>query len=388
MKNNKSDATKLTHSTKGGERHHGAVNVPVYHVSTIVSPTVSELLKANNSTDPNIVTYGRRGTPTTFSFQDAVAELEGGGNCIALPSGLCAISTALIGVLKAGDHLLMVDTVYEPVRKLCDGLLKSFDIETTYYDPNKEIGTLIENNTKAIFLESPGSLTFEMQDILSICQEARSIGATTIMDNTWATPLYCKPLKLGVDVSIQSATKYIGGHSDLMMGTITSSGAIFERIQNTAFRLGLCVSPDDCYLAMRGMKSLLPRLERHTNNALKLIDWLMKRPEVKRILYPPLPEDPGHALWKRDYTGASGLFGLILFPKSNKKISAMLDGLELFSLGYSWGGHESLIITTPTPPRTVTPWTEDGHLLRISAGLEDPADLINDLKHAFLRLNA
>ena len=378
----------MAHVGRGGERHHGVVNPPVYRASTVTFPSV-DALRAATARPWDGVTYGRRGTPTTFALQDAMAELEGGGQCLALPSGLAAVTTALLALLDAGDHLLMVDTVYGPTRLFCDGALRSFGVETTYYAPGADIEPLFRANTRAVYLESPGSLTFEMQDVPAVAAAARARGAWTLMDNTWATPLFCKPLALGVDVSIQSVTKYVGGHADLMMGTATAQGDAFARLRSTAAQLGLCAGPDDCYLALRGLRTLAARLDRHQRTGLALAEWLGARPEVQRVLHPALPTDPGHALWSRDYSGASGLFGVVLRPVPDAAVAAMVEGLDLFAMGYSWGGFESLALPVPTPPRTAAgPWTDDGPLLRFHAGLEDPADLIADLEAGLERLTA
>lgn len=379
------DETRIVHAGKGGERHHGTVTTPVYHTSTVLFPSVAALTEAKKSGGG--VTYGRKGTPTTFALQDAIAELEGGGACIVLPSGLSAITISLVGLLDSGDHLLMVDTAYGPTRRFCDSLLRTLGVETTYYAPNRDIRDLLRANTRAVFLESPGSFTFEMQDIPAVAAAAREHGAVTLIDNTWATPLYCKPLSLGIDVSIQSVTKYIGGHSDLMMGAVTAAGDTFDRVQSTAFQLGLCAGPDDCSLALRGLRTLAPRLQQHGRTARTLADWLVDRSEVRRVLSPALAHDPGHAIWKRDYTGASGLFGVVLEPASDESVAAMLDGLRYFGLGYSWGGFESLVLPVARRRRTETPWPEDGPLLRIHAGLEDPDDLIADLDAGLARLS-
>ena len=385
----KHDDTRIAHSGGGGERHHGVVNTPVYHVSTVTFPTVAAL-RESNAHPGRGVTYGRMGTPTTFALQDAVAELEGGGHTLALPSGLSAIATALLALLESGSHLLMVDTAYGPTRRFCDGLLASFGVETTYYDPaaGAAIESLLRPNTRAVFLESPGSLTFEVQDVPAIAAAARAHGAVTLMDNTWATPLYCKPLALGVDVSLQSVTKYIGGHSDLMLGTVTAGGETFDRVRAATLQLGLCAGPDDCYLALRGLRSLAARLARHQETGLALARWLQERPEVERVRHPALSGGPGHELWRRDFAGASGLFGVVLKPAPPAAVAAMLDGLSVFAMGYSWGGFESLIVPVEPAPRTATAWPASGPLLRIHAGLEHAADLIADLEAGFARLNA
>jgi cystathionine beta-lyase len=338
-----------------------------------------------------MVTYGRQGTPTTIAFEEAVAALEGADRALALPSGLAAIAATLMTFLKAGDHLLMVDTVYGPVRSLCKRLLTGLGIETTYYDPalGDGIADLMRPETKVVYLEAPGSLTFEMQDVSSIAAAAKSRGATVIMDNTWATPLFFKPLHHGVDVVIEAATKYIGGHSDLMMGVVAADRDRLVRIKTAAHMMGHAAAPDDCYLALRGLRTLSVRLERHQKNSLALARWLQTRPEVERVLHPALPEHPGHALWKRDFTGATGLFSILLKPCSPQALEAMLDGMALFGMGYSWGGYESLILPVdPKASRSATRWEAAGPVLRLHAGLEDATDLIADLERGFARLSA
>ena len=381
-----SDSTRIAHAGEGGERHHGTVSVPVYHTSTVLFRDLAALQQGDA---PGAVVYGRKGTPTTFALQDAIAALEGDGASIVTPSGLSAITTALTALLGNGDHLLMVDSVYGPTRLFCDRVLRRFGVDTTYYAAGEDLRGLLRDTTRAVFLEAPGSLTFEMQDIPGVAAAARARGALTLIDNTWATPLYCKPLSLGVDVSIQSVTKYIGGHSDLMMGAITATGEPFEVIRDTAFRLGLCAGPDDCMLALRGLRTLPVRLRQHGATARVLIDWLRARPEVRRVLYPAQEDDPGHRLWRRDFSGATGLFGVVLEPVATERLAAFVDGLRYFGIGYSWGGFESLVLPSLSPPlRTAAPWNEDGPLLRFHAGLEDPDDLVDDLERGFARLSA
>lgn len=296
---------------------------------------------------------------------------------------------ALLSFLQQGDHLLMVDSAYGPTRATCNGLLKRFGVETTYYEPGigAGIAELIRENTRIVFTESPGSLTFEVQDIPAIAAAAHARGAVVLMDNSWASPLFFDPFAHGVDVSIQAATKYIVGHSDAMLGVITASEQYYERVKQTAGGLGAAPGPDDVYLGLRGLRTIGVRLRQHHQNGLALANWLKDRPEVSRILHPALPGDPGHELWKRDFSGASGLFGLVLEPCSPKALAAMLDGLDLFGMGYSWGGYESLILPTyPEKLRTAHAWNEPGPTLRIHAGLEDVDDLISDLEAGFVRL--
>jgi cystathionine beta-lyase len=283
----------------------------------------------------------------------------------------------------------MVDTVYAPTRRFCDRVLTSFGIEVTYYDPLADIQPLIRPNTKVVFAESPGSLTYEVQDIPAVAATARAAGAVTVIDNTWSAGLFFKPLDHGVDVSIQAATKYIVGHSDVMLGVITTTEEAFLRVKRASALLGVAVGPDDCYLGLRGLRTLAPRLARHQATALKIAEWLQGRPEVKAVLYPALPAFPGHALWKRDFTGANGLVSIILHEASRRALAAMLDTLTLFAMGYSWGGFESLIIPfDPRQSRTATRWTEQGPCLRLHCGLENPDDLIGDLELGFARLRS
>jgi cystathionine beta-lyase len=380
--------TVLVHAGRDPFANHGVVNPPVYHASTIVFPTLADL-EAADRTPFEGTRYGRRGTPTTFALEEAVAALEGGYRSIAVPSGLSAITTTLLAFLKQGDHLLMVDTVYAPTRRFCDRVLSGFGIEVTYYDPLADIQPLIRPNTKVVFAESPGSLTYEVQDISAVAATARAAGAVSVIDNTWSAGLLFKPLDYGVDVSIQAATKYIVGHSDVMLGVITTSEDAFLRVKRASALLGVAVGPDDCYLALRGLRTLAPRLARHQATALKVAEWLQGRPEVKAVLYPALPGFPGHELWKRDFTGANGLVSLVLHEAPRPALAAMLDNLALFAMGYSWGGFESLIIPfDPKQSRTASRWTETGPCLRLHCGLEDPDDLICDLDMGFARLRS
>lgn len=382
------DATLVTVAGRDPERQHGVVNPPVYHASTILFPSVAALEAAR----PRQGTYyGRYGTPTTAALEEALAELEGGHRSIVVGSGKTAITSMMLALLRAGDHVLVADTVYGPTRHFCTGTLARFGVATTFYDPElgAGVGELIRPETRLVFTESPGSLTFEMQDTPAIAAAAHARGCLVAMDNTWASPLFCKPFQLGVDISIQAATKYIGGHSDLMMGVVTATEAAYEQLWRGMLEVATASAPDDCYLALRGLRTLAARLERHQRSALVVAEWLAARPEVRKVLYPALPTDPGHAIWKRDFLGASGLFGLVLESCSKAALSAMLDGMQLFGMGYSWGGYESLLIPTrPETSRTATPWTTDGPTLRIHVGLEDPADLLRDLEAGFARLKA
>jgi cystathionine beta-lyase len=374
-----------------GDRY-GAVNPPVYRASTILFPTVAAW---EASRDParrfDTVRYGQIGTPTTFALEEAVAAIEGGYRTVLVPSGLAAVTSTLLALLRNGDHLLMVDTAYAPTRHFCNAVLSRFGVETTYYDPlvGRDIRALFRPRTRVVFLESPGSLTFEVQDVPAIVQAAHGAGMLAVMDNTWATPYFFPAFAHGVDVSIQAATKYLGGHADVMMGTITTTEETYQRVRGTVAELGLCVSPDDAYLALRGLRTLSVRLERHQRNALRVAEWLATRREVAQLRYPALPADPGHAIWKRDFLGATGLLGVVLEPAPKAAVDAMLDGLALFGIGASWGGFESLALPVdPTHVRTATPWTDDRPCLRLHIGLEEPDDLIADLAQGFERMHA
>jgi cystathionine beta-lyase len=383
--------TKLTHLGNHPHDNHGVVNPPVYHASTILFPTVAAMEAARTQRFGPGTRYGRYGTPTTFALEEALAGIEGGHRAMVLPSGLAAIAAALLGCLKSGDHVLMVDSVYGPARNLCNGVLVRYGVESTFYDPalGDGIAELMRPNTKVVYVESPGSLTFEVQDIPAIAKVAHARGALVLMDNTWASPAFFPSFKHGVDVSIHAATKYIVGHSDVMMGAIVTTEAAFLPIRTMMADLGYSAAPDDVYLALRGLRTLSVRLERHQKNATQVATWLQSRPEVEEVLYPALPGARGHALWKRDFLGATGLFGVILKPAPKPGVDAMLDGLKLFGMGASWGGYESLIQpVNPGRMRTATKWETAGPMLRLHIGLESPDDLIADLAKGFDRLNA
>jgi len=382
--------TTLAHADGDPFSRHGAVNPPVYRASTILYPTVGEYEAAR---DParrfDVVRYGQLGTPTTFALEQAVAAIEGGYRAMLLPSGLAAVTATLQALLSSGDHVLMVDTTYASTRRFCDSTLSRFGVTTTYYDPlaGGAIEKLFRPNTRVVFLESPGSITFEVQDVPAIAAAAHAAGLAVVMDNTWASPYFFAAFAQGVDVSIQAATKYFAGHSDVMMGTITTTEPLYERVRSTVADLGHCVSGDDAYLVLRGLRTLGVRLERHQRNAVRVAEWLRTRPEVARVHYPALPHDPGYAIWKRDFTGASGLLGVSLAPAPKAAVDAMLDGLELFGKGVSFGGFESLAIPMdPAPVRTATAWTSTRPYLRLHIGLEDPDDLIADLARGLDRL--
>ncbi len=358
------------------------VNPAVYRASTITFPTVESLRPGSQT-----YVYGRRGTPTSRAIEAAIAELEGGHGCKVTPSGLSAITSTLLSFLKSGDHLLMVDSVYAPTRDFCDHMLAGLGIETTYYDPliGVKLPDLIRSNTKVLYLESPGSQTFEVQDVPLLAKIAHENGLVVVLDNTWAAGYYFKAFMHGVDISIQAATKYIVGHSDVMFGSVVCNEATWLHFKAGYEYLGLFAGPDDMYLALRGLRTLDVRLERHMKSAIQVAEWLRLRPEVEAVLYPALSNAPGHEIWKRDFTGASGLFGIILKPKSERAVAAMLDNMSLFSMGYSWGGFESLIMPF-TPQRTATKWRGSGPALRLHIGLEHPDDLIADLEAGLIRL--
>ncbi len=380
------DLTRLVHAGREPARHHGFVNTPIYRGSTILFPTV-EALEANAQD----FTYGRLGTPTVRALEEAIAELEGGQRSLLTPSGLSAIATSLLAFLAAGDELLVSDSVYRPTRRFCDSVLKRLGVKTIYYDPliGAGIETLTTKKTKVVFTESPGSQTFEVQDVPAIAKAAHAAGAVVILDNTWATPLFFKPFAHGADVSIQAATKYIGGHADIMLGSITMNERTTLAVAKTHEDLGLCTGPEDVYLGLRGLRSLGVRLERHQRSALAMARWLADRPEVARVIHPGLPSDPGHAIWQRDFSGASGLFSIVLKPVAHERLAAMLDGLSLFGMGYSWGGFESLILPfDPRDYRSATTWQAEGPALRLHIGLEDVDDLKADLDAGFARLAA
>jgi len=364
--------------------HFGAVNTPVYRASTILHPSLESL-----TGEELPYKYGRLGTPSSRSFESAIEQLEGGARCVAVPSGLNAITTAIMSVCSAGDHILMSDSCYGPTRRFCDKALKRFGVETEYYDPliGGGIAALFRPNTRAVYCESPGSLTFEIQDIPAIAAAAHAKGISVLMDNTWATPMFFRALDHGVDLAIMSGTKYINGHADVMVGTITANESHAERLTSFHNDTGLFLGGDDTYLSLRGVRTLAIRLRRHQENARALTRWLQTRPEVTRVLYPALEDDPGHAIWKRDFTGSSGLFGVELKPVSKLALTAFFNGFEHFGLGYSWGGFESLIIPAAFK-RTATRFHAGGPLIRLHAGLEAADDLIADLEAGFARMKA
>jgi len=380
--------TTLVTAGRDTKAQKGFVNPPVVHGSTVLYPTADDLHAHRGEFQ-----YGRRGTPTTKALQEALMALEG-PQCAGVglaPSGLAAITTTLLAVLKAGDHLLVCDNAYRPTRNFCSGLLARFGVETSYFDPliGGAISGLFKPNTKAVLVEAPGSQSFEMPDIPAIASAAHAHGALVIDDNTWATPLFHRSLEHGVDISIQAATKYIGGHSDIMFGTISANAKAWPTIAENIRLLGVCAGPDDVFLALRGMRTLAVRLHQHYRSGLEMARWLAARPEVIRVLHPALESDPGHAIWKRDFTGASGLFSIVLKPAPQKAVDALLDAVKLFGMGYSWGGFESLVIPFDCDSyRTATKWAPGGPTLRLHIGLEHVDDLKADLERGFAAFNA
>ncbi|MBR0910432.1 cystathionine beta-lyase [Bradyrhizobium japonicum] len=380
--------TRLVTSGRDTKAQKGFVNPPVFHGSTVLYPTAEDLHAHRGEFQ-----YGRHGTPTTRAFQETLMALEG-PQCAGVgivPSGLSAISTTLLSVLKTGDHLLVCDNVYRPSRNFCNGMLARLGIETTYFDPliGAGIDKLFKPNTRAVLVEAPGSQSFEMPDIRAIAEVAHARDALVIDDNTWATPLYHRSLDQGVDISMQAATKYIGGHSDIMFGTISANAKAWPQIAEGIRLLGVCAGPDDVFLALRGLRTLSVRLAQHHRSGLDMARWLAARPEVARVLHPALETDPGHAIWKRDFTGASGLFSIVLKPAPQKAVDTMLDTLKLFGMGFSWGGFESLVIPFDCDAyRTATKWSPGGPTLRLHIGLESVDDLKSDLDRGFAALRA
>jgi cystathionine beta-lyase len=376
-------ATQLTNGGRDPFAHHGYVNTPVYHASTMLYPTAEDYIAHRGRYQ-----YGRRGTPTSEALETALADIEG-PHCEAvalLPSGLAAISAALLSVVRAGDHVLVTDSAYGPTRKFCDTILPRYGVTTTYYDPavGAGIAALMRPNTVAVFVESPGSLSFEIQDVPAIASAAHAQNAVVLMDNTWASPIHFRALEMGVDLSIQSGTKYIGGHSDVMLGVVASNKSAWKRLKETVFEMGLCVGPDDIFLGLRGLRTMGVRLAHHYAAGMKIARWLEARPEILRVLHPALESDPGHAIWKRDFSGACGLFSVVFKPAPAQAVHAFLNKLALFGIGASWGGFESLAIPFDcSPVRTATRWAPGGPTVRFHIGLEDVSDLLTDLDEGF-----
>jgi cystathionine beta-lyase len=381
---NVSERTRLVHAGREPFEQHGFVNTPIYRGSTVLYPTTDDLLHRRGR-----YSYGTKGTPTTNSLETAWTELTGAAGTVLAPSGLAAVTLGLMSCLNAGDHLLMTDSVYLPTRHFCNGMLKKFGVETTYYDPRVGAGieALIRPNTAAIFTEAPGSQSLEMQDIPAIAEVAHRHGAVVLMDNTWATPLLFPPHERGVDIAIEAGTKYLSGGSDLLLGMVSANERCFKALRDAYDSFAMCPGPEDVFLGLRGLRTMALRLREHEKQALEMARWLEARPEVARVLHPALENYPGHEIWKRDFKGSSGLFSIVLRPCTDQALAAMLDGLSLFGMGYSWGGFESLVIPFNCASyRTATRWEPGGHSLRFHIGLEDLDDLKRDLDAGFARL--
>jgi len=381
-------ATQVGHLGRAPQKFMGAVNTPVFRATTMLFPTVSDLEAAVRGEYEGIG-YGLHGLPTVTDLQNAIAELEGGHAALAVPSGLTATTLPLLALANPGDHMLVTDSVYGPTRRFCDLHMKRLGVEVSYYDPllGADIGRLFRPNTRIVFAESPGSLTFDVQDIPAIADVAHARNALLIIDNSWATPLNFRAFDHGVDVSVHAATKYIAGHSDTLLGLIVGSAATFPKLHRLWTDMGVTASSDDCFMGLRGLRTLATRLARQQASGIKVAEWLRTRPEVKEVIHPALPGSRGHELWKRDFAGATSLFGIVLNPVAKERIDALLDGMRLFGMGWSWGGFESLVIPIyPEKTRTASRWEAGGPMLRLYVGLEDPDDLIADLADGLARL--
>jgi cysteine-S-conjugate beta-lyase len=377
--------TKLVHAGREPFEQFGFVNTPIYRGSTVLQPTFADLEARHKKR----FVYGTLGTPTTQALEKAWSEIAGAAGTVLASSGLAAITVALLTAVKAGDHLLVTDSAYQPTRTFCDQFLARMGVETTYYDPlaGAGIDALMRPNTKAVLVEAPGSQSFEMQDVPAIAEVAHRRGACVIMDNTWATPLFFPPHERGVDLAVEAGTKYLSGHSDLLLGVVSANEQWLKPLRQTFNLFAMCAGPEDAFLALRGLRTMDLRLREAERQGFALARWLQERPEVSRVLHPGLEDDPGHAIWKRDFLGASGLFSVILKPVSKAALAALLDGLELFGMGYSWGGYESLVIPFDCRSyRTATEWSPEGPALRFSVGLEDIEDLKADLDQGFTRM--
>jgi cystathionine beta-lyase len=376
-------ATKVVSAGRRPEWTQGVVNPPVWRASTHLYNSVADLRAAGGRDTHHRLFYGRRGAPTQWSLAEALTELEPGAEATFLyPSGVAAIAAALLSALSPGDELLCVDSAYDPTRGIANGLLKRFGITTRFYDPliGAGIAELFTEKTRAVLMESPGSLTFEVQDVPAICAVAKARGIVTLLDNTWATPLLFPAITHGIDLSILACTKYVVGHSDVMLGSVTAAPGHFRRLRETSFQLGQVASPDDAWLGSRGLRTMAVRLRQHEESALRIARWLQTRPEVARVLHPALPSCPGHQAFARDFAGSSGLFSFALAGGGEAARAALIDGLRHFGIGYSWGGFESLALPIdPARHRTATTPDFAGPLVRLQIGLEDADDLMDDL---------
>lgn len=379
--------TRSIHVGRHPDEQFGFVNTPVYRGSTVLSPSMDALM---NRDDARFV-YATKGTPTSEALETAWTDLAGAAGTVAVGSGLAAVALSLMAALKAGDHLLVTDSVYRPTRHFCDTVLKRYGVETTYFDPmiGPAIETLFRPNTAAVFTEAPGSQSFEVQDVPGIAVVAKKHNALTIMDNTWATPFFFPPHERGVDIALEAGTKYLGGHSDLLLGIVSANERAWKKLRSTFDAFAMCAGPDDMFLALRGLRTMHLRLKEAEKQGLTMARWFAERPEVKQVLHPALPSCPGHDIWKRDFLGSSGLFSVILHPAPQKAVAAMLDGLKYFGMGYSWGGFESLVVPFDCADyRTATTWNPGGPALRFQIGFEEVEDLQADLDEGFKRLKA
>jgi cystathionine beta-lyase len=385
--------TRLTQLGRNARVTPRAVNLPVARASTVVFASLDDMEATQRRFDKGepVPTYGITNMPLRVAFEELMTEIEGGHAAATFPTGLAAVCAAILTCVKGGDHLLVTDSTYGPTRRFCDRTLARYGVETTYYDPTVGAGiaALMKPNTRAVYLENPGSITFEVQDFPAIARAARERGAAVIHDNTWATGVYFRSFDHGADLVIQAATKYPAGHSDLLIGAVVANEAWWPRLRDTSRDLGQNASPDDLFLALRGIRTMATRLKQHEASALQMAEWLKTHPAVKRVLHPALPDDPGHALWKRDFLGSTGLFGIELAEASADELARLIDGLEFFALGYSWGGYESLIVpgNLGRYSRVARKWT-GGPLIRLQIGLEDPADLFADLVRGFERMKS
>jgi cystathionine beta-lyase len=378
--------TRLSHAGRIPDEQFGFVNTPIYRGSTVLYPSVDAINKRDQR-----YTYGTKGTPTSDALNTAWAEISGAAGSVAVPSGLAAVALALLATTKAGDHVLITDSVYRPTRVFAQDFLLRFGVTVSYFDPmiGSGIASLFKDNTSTVFTESPGSQSFEVQDVPAIAAEAHKRGISVIMDNTWATPLFFPPHEMGVDIAVEAGTKYLGGHSDLLLGMVTANESHWKRLRETYDLFAMCAGPEDMFLALRGLRTMHLRLKHAEQQGLAMAHWLKDRPEVDKVLHPAFADCPGHETWKKYFKGSSGLFSIILKPYSDKAVAAMLDGLELFGMGYSWGGFESLVVPFDCKTyRTATQWNPGGPALRLQIGLEDVEDLKQELDAGFARLRA
>ena len=386
-------STRLAQGGRKAKTNPGTVNLPVVRASTVTFASVAEMdaIQKRFDADEQVPTYGITNMPLRVAFEEMVSDIEGGHRAVTLPTGAAAVSVAIMATVQAGDHILVTDSCYGPTRRFCDRTLARFGVETTYYDPTigAGIAALMKPNTRAVYLESPGSITFEVQDFPAIAKEAKARGAAVIHDNTWATGVFFRSFEHGADLVVQAASKYPGGHSDLLLGAVVANEKWWPMLRDTSRDLGQYASPDDLFLALRGMRTLEVRLKHHEESALEIAKRLQKHPGVRRVLHPALPDDPGHAIWKRDYLGSSGLFGVELDATGRDRMAKFVDGLECFALGYSWGGYDSLVAPANLGRygRVVRPW-KGGELVRLQVGLEDVEDLYADLERGLARMKA